>query len=848
MPLVINTNIASLNAQRNLNRSQDMLQTALERLSSGLRINSAADDAAGLAIATRFTAQIRGLNQAVRNANDGISLAQTAEGALAQSTDLLQRIRELSVQAANATNSAADRQSLQSEVNQLIAELDRIANTANFNGLNLLDGSFTAQSFQVGADAHQTINVTIGDANTDALGISKLSTNNKINGITNAAGSSGPIATTQGGVSVAADVATAEGNQVAAQTLTVTDANGNTATFNLSAGKSAAEVAAGTLDTTAGITSVTARSNEVTIDTAGATGIAVGDQVSFTLYGDSGSESISFTYQGGDLAAEMATAINTALSGNTDDITVQNNGDGTLTLTSASGVNIGVKNFTVQDNARITIDNFANVAGETVTFDLAGASAQISFSAVGTQSGDAQALLNALQSDGNEGTNFKATLTADGTGVVITAIGGQDLDISNVASGTDSDGGFVVTGTSSTKVGGTAGASITLDESGTTSATVAEIAENSTIAFGAQTLTEGGADSAVSVASLNIELAEGASIASSVTGTNGGLFAAKAGEAATTVVAGSANISIGNRVEAQTLTIHGFAGDKQVAIEQDATAHAIATAVNKVAGQTGVHASARTTATLSNLSADGVVSLRLNGEEISAQVTTDDLGNLVDAINDKSGATGVVATLSNDGDSITLVDETGADIAIEHFNSSTADANTSVTMTVAGATGDAARLTDDNTGAHDSTVVGGEVTFQSTGGYFSVESSESAANGGLFAGTKGELQASDLKTAESIDISTVQGATRAIDIIDGALAMVNSIRADLGAVQNRLESTIANLRITSQNLTAARSRIMDADFAAMTAQLTKAQILQQAGVSILAQANQVPRLALSLLQ
>jgi len=160
MAQVINTNISSLNAQRNLNTSQSSLATSLQRLSSGLRINSAKDDAAGLAISERFTSQIRGLNQAARNANDGISLAQTAEGSLGSITANLQRMRELSVQSANATNSASDRAALQTEVAELIAEIDRTAAQTNFNGVKLLDGSFSSQQFQVGANAGETITVS----------------------------------------------------------------------------------------------------------------------------------------------------------------------------------------------------------------------------------------------------------------------------------------------------------------------------------------------------------------------------------------------------------------------------------------------------------------------------------------------------------------------------------------------------------------------------------------------------------------------------------------------------------------------------------------------------------------
>ncbi len=161
MALSMNTNVASLNAQRNLNRSQGLLNPSLERLSTGLRINSAKDDAAGLAISERFTTQIRGLNQAVRNASDGISLAQTAESALGELTNNLQRIRELAVQSANATNSASDRSALNAEVQQRIAEVERIASQTSFNGRKVLDGTFGSAQFQVGANVGETISVNL---------------------------------------------------------------------------------------------------------------------------------------------------------------------------------------------------------------------------------------------------------------------------------------------------------------------------------------------------------------------------------------------------------------------------------------------------------------------------------------------------------------------------------------------------------------------------------------------------------------------------------------------------------------------------------------------------------------
>ena len=171
MTLTVNTNVASLTSQRNLTSSQNALSTSLERLSTGLRINSAKDDAAGLAISERFTAQIRGLDQGVRNANDGISLAQTAEGALSEVTNNLQRIRELAVQSSNNTNTAADRTALQLEVSALVAEIDRVANQTSFNGTKLLNGGFAGAVFQIGPNSGDGITIdSIANSKADNLG------------------------------------------------------------------------------------------------------------------------------------------------------------------------------------------------------------------------------------------------------------------------------------------------------------------------------------------------------------------------------------------------------------------------------------------------------------------------------------------------------------------------------------------------------------------------------------------------------------------------------------------------------------------------------------------------------
>ncbi len=266
MTLSINTNLASLNAQRNQNKTSNDLSTAIARLSSGLRINSAKDDAAGLAIADRFTSQIRGLTQAARNANDGISLAQTAEGALASVTDNLQRIRELAVQSANATNSTSDRASLQLEVSQLQAEIDRVATQTSFNGTSLLDGSFTAKAFQVGADVGQTITVaSIANTRSSALGVYQGFTNTN-QSITAASNTAAALTVAVGGATVALGSVAVDGKAIAAAIN-----NGNVA--GLTASANATSVAAG-VSTAAGTASGTATYtiNGVAISIAGAVG------------------------------------------------------------------------------------------------------------------------------------------------------------------------------------------------------------------------------------------------------------------------------------------------------------------------------------------------------------------------------------------------------------------------------------------------------------------------------------------------------------------------------------------------------------------------------------------------
>ena len=346
MAQIINSNIMSLNAQNNLSRTGASLATTLERLSSGLRINSAKDDAAGLAISDRMTSQIRGLNQAVRNANDGISLSQTAEGALKETTNLLQRMRELAIQSANSTNSASDRAALNSEVNQIKQEIDRIASTTEFNGLKLLDGTFTSQSFQVGANANQTIAFSVAGASTDVLA------NNSVT-----AGATAADVGTASTANAAATLPTA--NTIAAQTLTVSGTLGST-TVSVAAGDSAFTIAAA-VSATEGSTGVTAdATNTATIDTLSADGT-----VTLTLGSGGSTQTISAAVTTTDLSA-LGLEIN-KVSGTTG-ISASVSG-GTLTLTQADGKDINIENFNHSTaNTTVVVDSIdSSTDPETLT-------------------------------------------------------------------------------------------------------------------------------------------------------------------------------------------------------------------------------------------------------------------------------------------------------------------------------------------------------------------------------------------------------------------------------------------------------------------------------------------------
>ncbi|MDA8108579.1 MAG: flagellin [Betaproteobacteria bacterium] len=620
---VINTNIISLDAQLNLNRTQSQLATAVQRLSSGLRINSSADDAAGYSISQRMTAQINGMNQAAQNANDGISLAQTAGGALQSVDDALQRMRTLALESANSTNSSTDRQSLNAEAQQLLAEIQRVATTTQFNGLSLLDGSFQGAQFQVGANANQTINVSISSATTTSLG---------------SYGGTGTSVTTGGAASnawTASSTISINGASVGASV-----ANASVAGWN--AGSAAAKAAA--------INAVTSSTGVSATATNSVTGSApVADQS--LLNGDLSINGISI----GPVAAQTtAQAQGSALAAAINAASAQTG------VTATSDVNSGALTLTATDGRDIELTS-ANASAATKLMNL-GLTAHV---------GGTGAAKNV------QTLTFGGTAPANGSTVTVN------------------------------------GVTFTFDTS-TTSNSVVD---------------------------------------------------------ATNVTVGIKSLAAGDAISSQ-----------------------FAAAYTLAAGST-----APTFAALQPVSASdngsGVVSLT-----DSRYGTTTTTGWTVAA--NGTGTTNIAYATSTTGADLSSISSNN------YYNGGTITLNSSQSFTLA------------NAGTAGSTGL---------------------ADAGLNGLTPG------LTSLSTLDISTVAGSNNAISLIDAALDQVNSAQAELGAVQNRFTNTVSNLQTTSLNLTSARSRITDADFAQETANMARAQILQQAGTAMVAQANQLPNLVLKLL-
>ena len=671
MPQVINTNIMSLNAQRQLNKSALGQQTAMERLSSGLRINNAKDDAAGLAISTRFETQTRGLNQAIRNANDGISLAQTAEGSMSEMSSILQRMRELAVQSANDSNSDADRVSLQAEVDQLYAELDRISSTTEFNGVKLLDGTAGARSLQVGANANQSIDFSLDSVTTTALNLNGFSALGELN--------SGRISTT---------------------------------TLLMSTGSA--------FSVTAGAISIN--------------GIALG---SFN-----GSTGNTLTTVENFFNAKTAQTGVTATAYN-----VYEGGGGVTGVTSGALV---INSTTVTKSANMTelVDN--------INRDIAGITAKLS----------------------SEG----GLILSNDTGNTIIISSGTATDLTDAGLTAGTYGGYL-----GLKHASGEDISLTIDESIGTIDTLQ--------AFG-------------------LSLSDGADklVGGAVTGTY---------------------IQTSDLIKINDVNIGEVKNGVSTA---SITAADVAFAINAVSAQTGVTATATTEAryVITNSLIVANTAFSINGVTVSTS-SSQTMSGLVTAIN-SAGIQGVIAETEASTGYLKLTSNSGVSINVVTSNAVSLVGDLGVATAIS--------LTTDN-------IVRGKITLEGEDGKtVRIESGASTESNRVAALDKlGLVELGGSATAVGLGLSVTDkaSANNAIERIDEALGKLSSNRGTLGALQNRLASTISNLENVSQNLSAANSRIRDADFAAETANLTKSQILQQAGIAMLSQANASGQGVLSLL-
>ncbi|CDH44156.1 flagellin [Candidatus Contendibacter odensensis] len=661
MGMTINFNISSLKAQKSLSRTEMGQNVAMERLTTGLRINSAKDDAAGLAISDRMTSQVRGMGQAVRNANDAISLTQTAEGAMQESTNLLQRMRELAVQSTNDTNSADDRSSIQDEMDQLTGELDRIAGTTQFNGSKLLDGTVKNRTFQIGANAGETISVGVGSITTQSLNLNSYSGLGELNG--------GRVQTQS--ASVANNSFYINGKNWSANAV-------GSATFD---GTNDAKDLATEINSNAAQHGVTAKAyNVVKGSEGGATGVASGLSINGAAVTASGDMNALVSNINRDVAGVSATL----------------NSDGSLSLSNDTGNDISITG---------TVTNTGLTTGT------------------------------------NRG--YVSLTSSSGEPISITTPTGSEANVSAIQ-----------------KLG------------------------------------------------FNLSTGASAGIGANV-GTN--------------TIGSNADLKI-NAVQIGTTGSQNSAAAK-------------AAVINAVKDQTGVAATGFTEVKVGlqmSATASGTNSMKINGTAIELSGATGTNGNLnyvVTTINN-AGVQGVVASSDSSGN-LVLSSTTGQNIVL----------NDSATDFLLTATDQSGTTSSNIASAAPGTTFTGRLSLASETGTDVVISGTDANRIGY-----SEQGGNDQAIAKGLDVSNVQNASNAIERIDSALGQINVERGKLGAFQNRMESTIANLQNVSENVSSARSRIQDADFASETTSMSRYQILQQAGIAMLAQANQSKQGVLSLLR
>lgn len=778
MALVVNSNISSLNAQRQLNSSSMDLNKASERLASGQRINSAADDAAGLAISNRQTSQIRGLDQAIRNANDGASLIQTAEGALEESTNILQRMRELAIQSSNGIYSDTDRATLDAEVQQLVAELDRISETTSFNGQKILDGSLGSVSLQVGSEAGQTISFSIAETSTSSLGLG--STSSDLAGDSLGGASAGAISIGDGDVLI-------NGQALAAYTSTGDNENLQTLIDDINTN----------------ISGVSASGFNVANATNIGTGVmTAGDALTIDLHSVEGGATTTFTLNALTSTSldELADEINAATSGAVtaavgDDgkLSLSNTTGGTLTITAdaatqaATGFGAGPTDYfgslalTSDDGSAITVTTGAN-----------GTEADLASLGFNSVTGAGEVTGTALASAAQNGALVAGDVKING------------VDIGAVAA----NAGLAAKVTAINAVS---------DETGVTASTQARVATTADTTQATAVITSGASmDVALAVADNDLVI--------------NGIAVSLTGDTTTDDVAASINGTANLDVFAYTDT----SGNLVMSSTQAITLAGAAVADMDVGG-------AGTTAAATKVADEG--SIVINGYEVT-NLDLNSLDAAVTEINTYTANTGVTAAIDDNGE-LQLTSASTITLSL-------GDENGHATLVELGLNTEfAASGSDPGTlGVNTQLVINPAIKLDSAND--STLSIEVTTNGAADTGLKNlntDLSSTVTGSAiASISVATVAGAQEAIDSIDQALETINETRSQLGAVSNRLDFTVSNLANVSENTAAARSRVVDADFAAETAALSRAQVLQQASQAMLAQANARPQQVLSLLQ
>ena len=881
---VINTNTASINAQFNLNKVNQEMEKAMEQLSSGKRINSAGDDAAGLAIATRMESQIRGLNQAIRNAADGQSMAATSEGAMDEISSMLQRMRELSLQSASDTVSAQDRANLDAEVDQLVLEIDRITSTTTFNGKNLLDGTAGAQTLQIGNMGGETLSFTVGNMSSTALGTTLT-----------AAASNAVTSNTAQGVAATPTIAQLafNGNDSYGFTLTVGDGASGTdaltiAGATVSAGSAsdvatkintaiAAAVTAGTM--TSGAAVAAANGNVVTITNA------LGDSIDVSAFTSAANGTASYASVTGagtskllNDAAPVAALNNTgggAATAATGTLTLQTGKDYSFTV---NGTNINVTNLG-------TTTTEAALLAELKTAIGAG-------SAASSVTGQAFSLAD---SSGKEIaiTNFQSTSAAAGSA------GSMALTVRVDANSNTPSNTFAVGGSDTTDVDGTDIVQLSFSE-----AEADYGFKIDTVAF------------TVATASASKTLAEALAITRDAINADATISAI----ATARVVDGKLEIE-NTQAAGTAITIDTFTSTGKAAVLAGSATLGSTNLVTAQQASTNTGTEATVSETTMSFSQDDEYSFKIGGTLVTASISGSDLGAMVSAVNAQSSTTGVSGSVSN-GD-LLLTNAAGGAIAITEFASAgtgiataataagqggsatlsdtaavtgaaTAAAGTSTASTMAlsmdatdnvtfqlsdGKTNAVVRLTSfsitDNAAMLAEiqsalTNAGSDITAAVSSGTSPITLTNAAGGkidltkftsdgSGVLTASPGSEQGvgkilDDTGTSASqsavaaIDIKSSAGATTAIATIDRALEQINAQRAELGAISNRLDHTISNLGNVVINTEASQSRIQDADFAKVTGDLTKSQIMSQAATAMLAQANASKQGVLSLLQ